>query len=133
MGIGGINDYSSILANYRVPSIPQVDIEQVKKQQENAALSQDFTPVISSPIVEEPRSREQVSQTNLEDISLSFNLAEDYSYIGSESDIAALDIEKAISDMKKDQILHQYQYFVGSSAELTQTEGNADGKVIIKF
>lgn len=31
------------------------------------------------------------------------------------SDIASLDVEQAISDMKRDQILQQYQFFVGES------------------
>ena len=33
---------------------------------------------------------------------------------GAESDIKTLDMEKAISDMRKDQVLQQYQFFVGS-------------------
>lgn len=38
-----------------------------------------------------------------------------YELKGEDSDIANLDVEKALSDMKKDQILQQYQYFVGES------------------
>lgn len=38
-----------------------------------------------------------------------------YELIGSESEIAGLDVEQAISDMKKDQVLQQYQFFVGES------------------
>lgn len=38
-----------------------------------------------------------------------------YELKGSESDIKGLDVEKAISDMKKDQVLQQYQFFVGES------------------
>ncbi len=33
---------------------------------------------------------------------------------GADSDINSLDIEKAVNDLSKDQILRQYQYFVGS-------------------
>lgn len=36
-----------------------------------------------------------------------------YELKGAESDVANLDVEKAISDMKKDQVLQQYQFFVG--------------------
>ena len=35
---------------------------------------------------------------------------------GSESDIHSLDVEKALSDMHKDQVLQQYQFFVGDDA-----------------
>lgn len=38
-----------------------------------------------------------------------------YELKGADSDIANLDVEKAISDMEKDQILMQYQFFVGES------------------
>ena len=35
------------------------------------------------------------------------------------SDITSLDVEKAISDMKKDQVLEQYQFFVGERMSQT--------------
>ena len=35
------------------------------------------------------------------------------------SDIASLDVEKAVSDMKKDQVLQQYQFFVGERMSQT--------------
>lgn len=38
-----------------------------------------------------------------------------YELKGTESDIMSLDVEKAISDMKKDQVLSQYQFFVGET------------------
>ena len=34
-------------------------------------------------------------------------------------DITSLDVEKAISDMKKDQVLQQYQFFVGERMSQT--------------
>ena len=40
-----------------------------------------------------------------------------YELKGSESDIMSLDMEKAISSMQKDQLLMQYQFFVGSSRQ----------------
>jgi hypothetical protein len=38
-----------------------------------------------------------------------------YELRGSQSSLDGLDIEKAISEMKKDQVLQQYQFFVGDS------------------
>lgn len=38
----------------------------------------------------------------------------EYSLVGADSDLASLDIAKAISDMQKDSILQEYQYFVRS-------------------
>lgn len=132
MGIGSVTDYQSFLQNYRTPEIPKVDIETVRKGQENLPVSRDLTQTAVQDIQTAESQRLPVTNAKLEDISLSFNLGEDYSYIGSDSDIASLDMEKAISDMKKDQVLQQYQYFVGSAySGLPQME-SPDGKVIIK-
>lgn len=38
-----------------------------------------------------------------------------YELKGTDSDLFNLDVEKAISDMKKDQVLQQYQFFIGES------------------
>lgn len=132
MGISGISDYSYMFQNYRVPSIPTVDVEQIRKQQEDALMSQDFANTTESNPVLTIETKANRTNTSLEDISLSFNASEDYGYIGMDSNIASLDMEKAISDMKKDQVLHQYQYFVGSPINLTSEENQVDGKVIIK-
>ena len=45
-----------------------------------------------------------------------------YELKGADSDITKLDMEKAISDMKKDSVLEQYQFFVGRSAASTTTD-----------
>ena len=65
---------------------------------------------------------------SLEDISLSLNEPGSFEMKGRQSDIAALDIEKAVSDMQKDQALMQYQYFVGD----TNVVNSEDGIVIAK-
>ena len=39
-----------------------------------------------------------------------------YDLKGADSDISKLDVEKALSDLKKDQVLQQYQFFVGDDA-----------------
>lgn len=46
---------------------------------------------------------------------------------GSESDIKSLDVERAVSDMKKDSILHQYQFFVGDHASLADGSASLRG------
>jgi len=53
-------------------------------------------------------------KADLQNISMSFNAEDDYGYIGKDKDVAALDVQKAISDMQKDRIIQQYQYFVGN-------------------
>jgi hypothetical protein len=44
---------------------------------------------------------------------------------GIDSDINSLDAEKAVSDLNKDQILQQYQYFVGDRQTAGAQEQNA--------
>ena len=46
-----------------------------------------------------------------------------YDLKGADSDIRSLDVAKAVSDMKKDELIHQYQYFVGQdlAVEASQT------------
>lgn len=127
MGIGSINDYNSILQDYRLPVAVQepIVISDIQKP-ESIAASQD------AHIHEETPGAAPVRQdAKLEDISLTFNKQEEFGYIGQDSDIRSLDMEKAISDMKKDQVLQQYQYFVGSVKNLNVD--NADGIVIAKF
>ncbi|MBQ6575257.1 MAG: hypothetical protein IJL90_04040 [Lachnospiraceae bacterium] len=75
--------------------------------------------------LEDIRPRKNAS---LEDVSLSLNEPNGFAMKGRESDLASLDMEKAVSDMQKDQALMQYQYFVGD----TNIANSEDGIVIQK-
>ena len=128
--------------NYKVTDIPSVDIETVKKQDEAlkqaeaSGLRQEVeSSPISTPVMEDlPQAEDTRSRSaNLEDISLNFNTGDDYSYIGSDSDIGNLDMQKAISDMRKDKILEDYQYFVGSAQDVQNQFSNDDGQVFLKL
>ena len=68
--------------------------------------------------------------------ALSMLANEDYGYIGQESSLENLDMQKAISDMKKDSVLQEYHYFLGapentSGAGMIQS-ASEDGRVILK-
>ena len=64
----------------------------------------------------------------LEDISLTFTAKDDFDLIGKTSDITDLDIDKAVSFAKKDDILNQYR-----SAEKTMpVYAGEEGTVIAK-
>lgn len=65
----------------------------------------------------------------LENITLSLTEPKAFEMKGKDSDINSLDIDKAVSDMQKDQVLMQYQYFVGESNPFSESE---DGIVIAK-
>ena len=89
-----------------------------KKQEEAKGSALDLR-------LEDIRPRVNAS---LEDISLSLGEPKSFEMKGKDSDIESLDIEKAVSDMQKDQALMQYQYFVGD----TNLFSSEDGVVIAK-
>lgn len=145
MGINGLG-FGGFYTNYRAAEIPQVDVETVKKQEEQKlneqlGLNHEAESTISTSELNANKKVEEASEAvdtrsrsaNLEDISISFNKGDDYSYIGSESEIGDLDMQKAISDMRKDKILEDYQYFVGSAQDVQSAFSNDDGKVFLKF
>ena len=134
MSIDRLGQYGGFYNQYHMPQIRQVSVEDVKKQeQEN--LQQQTNPAIQrSEIPYAQETTNQASRTaNLEDISLSFNVNETYDYIGKDADIRNLDMMSAISDMQKDEVLQQYQYFVGPKDPMGQVVASTpDGMVIQK-
>lgn len=131
MGINGINDYSSIINNFRIPSIPSVSVEEVKRQDELLSREKEQNLRVST-LEDVSLPARSGSNAALEDISLTFNKGDDFGYIGKDSDIYSLDVENAISDMQKDTILKQYQFFVGNT-NAGPVVNNADGVVIPKL
>ena len=66
---------------------------------------------------------------DLENISLTFCKNDTYDYIGKDASLENLDMMSAISDMQKDKVLEQYQYFVKPKDVLLS---DVDGTVIQK-
>ena len=114
MSIDKISQYSGFYDRYRLPQISQVSVEDVKKQDEES-MRREMQQTTEPLQVDTPQ--ESFSQAprmaKLEDVSLSFNVNETYDYIGRDANLQNLDIMSAISDMQKDKVLQQYQYFVG--------------------
>ncbi len=117
MNISNYFDYNSMFQNYQTPVIPQVGVD-VVEQQDNMKQLQDQNLNIDSTIDNHSQPLTKRNDAPLEDISLTFNKQDDFEYLGKDHDIHSLDMQKAISDMKKDDVLQQYQYFVGNSEEL---------------
>ena len=130
MGINRINDYSNFINNYRIPSIPSVSVDEVKRQDEELKKVSS-SPALNNTLEDVAISAKPRNDAALEDISLTFNKGDDYGYIGKDSDIYSLDVENAISDMQKDNVLKQYQFFVGNTGTGALVD-NADGVVIPK-
>lgn len=53
------------------------------------------------------------------DFAQQYKPDETFDLKGADSDIASLDISKAVSDLDKDQLLQQYQYFVGTDVSVS--------------
>ena len=140
MAISFLPEYGGFHNNYRVTDIPKVDFDTVKKQDEinkEAELAVPSIPAESeytnapATVSEEPDLRSRTA--DLENISLNFNKGDDFSFIGSDLNIETLDMQKAISDMQKDSILQDYNYFVGSNDLFNNGFENEDGKVFLKL
>lgn len=123
MSYMGINDYTNVLSNYITPVIP----ENTHKVSDASELQDISTKEVANSVnMEEGNHVEPVEAGNtfrvknvdIHDISLRFNANDDYSYIGRDVDIQNLDMQKAVSDMQKDGILKQYQFFVGTAVGL---------------
>ncbi|MCR4596445.1 MAG: hypothetical protein K5673_06655 [Lachnospiraceae bacterium] len=128
----GINfDYTNFISSYGMQQIPQVN-------------PQDLTP--EAPKVENrPAQQEEVQggaqvaqdypkaprTAQLEDVSLTFNKQDDFGTIGMDVDIAKLDMEKVVSDSKRESILSGYRTFVGPTPEQMVAQYE-DGLVIAK-
>ena len=113
-----INSDPAREAGIRRPDADEARVNVKEEGQSSAGRSIDLR-------LDDIRPRKNAS---LEDISLSLNEPNGFEMKGRQSDLSSLDIEKAVSDMQKDQALMQYQYFVGE----TNLSADEDGIVIAK-
>ncbi len=137
MALNGLNGYISSYNAYSIPSA--TDNSQIRpnpaETQDNKALSeQQQKPEEkknSLDLTVEVPSRENAS---IENVAISFG-----QYDGNSIDffgdmgLASRDMKQAISGMQKDQLLHQYQYFVGKDLSGQQSNivaGTEDGVVV---
>lgn len=123
MGIGGVTGIGRIQNyNLQVPDDVKQPVKKVITEDpglESQVVSSGQTDA-GNAVQTAARTEKTSANAALEDISVTFNKQDDFGYIGRDSDIHSLDVEKAISDMRKDQILQQYQYFVGSKTVFTE-------------
>lgn len=133
MSIEKIGQYGGFYNQYKLPEIRQTSVEEIQKQDEEIASLQREQSVATHGIEAVQPSNQAPRTAKLEDISLSFNVNETYDYIGKDADLQNLDMMSAISDMQKDKVLEQYQYFVGPrELEDSVVASTQDGIVIRK-
>ena len=123
MRIGEGFDYSQVYND--LSSIKLRDtLSEVKPAQEEAVKAQPSGKVS----LEEQVAARPTKLIGLEDISISFNKNDDFALIGTTSDITNLDIEKAVSLSKRDDILNSYK----SSESQAPVYSGEEGTVIAK-
>ena len=108
MTIDSAYQYGSYYQNYR-SEIKQVSVDEVKQQD---------------------KQQLQAAQEDISTLQQEYRQQEDtYDYIGKDASLENLDMMSAISDMQKDKVLEQYQYFVKPKDVLLS---DVDGTVIQK-
>jgi F420-dependent methylenetetrahydromethanopterin dehydrogenase len=100
----GFYDYNSIRASeLRGQQIVQTEEDNLVEQRQEEQQKQESAQVAVTP---------EQKYTSY-DYAQNYKAGETFALKGADSDIADLDMMKAISDLDKDQIFRQYQYFVG--------------------
>lgn len=133
MRISPIDSFNYINGGYSVRNISYVeqdnDLQQKASEQARQQEKSQELPVQEN---QAPRA------TDPNGVSLTFNKNDDFSYIGSDSPLQNLDMQKAISNMQRDSILSDYRRFVGTPVETRAPQaGEAildtpDGTVFLK-
>ncbi len=112
----GFYSYNSI-STQQAKGAQELEQEQTQLQ----ALSEES---VSTPSSEVDSSRESSKQSfGAYDYAMQYDPTATYSLKGADSDLESLDVERAISGMQKDAVLHQYQYFVGANASEADAAG----------
>lgn len=110
----GFYSYNSIKINeLRNQQLAVTTQEKVVKKE--SVIEQEETPV------EQTFSSFDFAQTYKPDAT--------YELKGEDSDVSGLDVEKTLSDLEKDKVLEQYQYFVGDRAQKVATDLNTENKM----
>lgn len=120
------SDYTSRIKQVSVSEVQKLDED--KKANEQTLAEQNWQRQ-DEEAAKAPREQKPVE---LQDISTKFNKDNTYDYIGKDSAVENLDVQKAVSDMQKDSILSQYQFFVGTEPDVNTVFQNNDGTVIRK-
>lgn len=137
MTVGGI--YNSFHNNFGVQQVQTTYVDAPVKpvgpdevsdqnKQLNLPEQSDNLTSVKETVQENSASR----MADLDNVFLKFNKEDSFGYIGADSSLDNLDMQKAISDMQKDQVLQSYQYFVGSAGNLFGEQSSADGVVVLK-
>ncbi len=137
MALNGLNGYISNYNAYNIPSATdnsQVRPDPASAHDIKASSEQQQKPEekkSSLDLTVEVPARENAS---IENVAISFGQYDGNSIdLFGDMGLASRDMKQAISGMQKDQLLHQYQYFVGKDLSGQQSNivaGTEDGVVV---
>ena len=118
MNVSGIRPYSGF---YNVNRISSVRSEAVVEEPKEAASVEEAKVERSEESIAAARSKQTFGAY---DYAEQYRPTESFEKNSTNSDLRSLDVEKAISDMRKDQAIQQYQFFVGekNGAEAAETK-----------
>ena len=112
----GFYDYNSMRIRQELGSMAVEEPEEELLVEENPTTSVSEEDIVAA----------RKSQTfGSYDFASQYKPGESYELKGAESDIKSLDVEKAVSSMQKDSIIHRYQYFVQSKPTEKAAETNS--------
>lgn len=100
------------------PSAGFYDYNTIKSEELSAEQTQKTLTVQQSDTEQEAVMNVEASakpDTGAMDYANRYQPDVTYDLKGADSELMSLDVEKAISDMKRDQVLQQYQFFIGES------------------
>lgn len=117
MNISGIRIYAGFY-DYNTIKNNEARSQQIEEARaEELALSEAYSEDTADKQIEEETAPKQQPEykpdMGASEYAKQYRPDVVYDLKGIDSDIVRLDIEKALSDMKKDQVLQQYQFFVG--------------------
>ena len=106
----GFYEYNSIKAN-------ELRAEQIAATQKASSVeAEEVSTETQSAAVQTPAPEQNFTAF---DYAQNYRSDETYELKGKDSDLASLDMQKAISDLDKDQVLQQYQFFVRDKDSVT--------------
>lgn len=114
MNVSGIRPNEKIYS-YNSTRLSELRNEQIAAGKELQAVNDTEKFKASLETYETPLNQTYSSY----DYAQEYRVGVSYELKGADADIAKLDVQKAISGMDKDQVLKQYQYFVGDKFSLS--------------
>lgn len=112
MSISGIRAHAEYQANNSISETELRRLEEASRrvEQERQELDNARQPRSEDGIIVEARQNQTFGSGEYAD---TYQPGQTYEMKGAESDLGSLDVQKAVSDMQKDRIIQQYQFFVG--------------------